>query len=115
MGKKFQDLDLSNSFLFAAAMEDSETCRLMMEMILDIPIAKVSVRVERSMLFSSECRSIRLDVYASDETGAEYNIEMQNQDEHNLAKRSRFHQSEMDAMSLRTTEGCEESMIASWQ
>ena len=34
MGKKFQDLDLSNAFLFAAALEDPQTCRLVLEIIL---------------------------------------------------------------------------------
>ena len=33
MGKKFQDLDLSNAFLFAAALEDPQTCRLVLEII----------------------------------------------------------------------------------
>ena len=34
MEKTFQELDLCNSFLFAAALEDSETCRLVLEIIL---------------------------------------------------------------------------------
>ena len=33
MGKRFQDLDLSNAFLFAAALEDPQTCRLVLEII----------------------------------------------------------------------------------
>ncbi len=34
MGKKFKELDLSNAFLFAAALEDPQTCRLVLEIIL---------------------------------------------------------------------------------
>jgi predicted transposase/invertase (TIGR01784 family) len=56
------------------------------------------------MLYSSDCRSIRLDVYASDEAGYEYNLEMQNENEGNLPKRSRFHQAEMDVMSIKPGE-----------
>ncbi|MCI9067636.1 MAG: Rpn family recombination-promoting nuclease/putative transposase [Lachnospiraceae bacterium] len=37
-----------------------------------------------------------------------YNLEMQNEDEHNLPKRSRFHQAEMDATSLKPSEGFSE-------
>ena len=33
MGKKFKELDLSNAFLFAAALEDPQTCRLVLEII----------------------------------------------------------------------------------
>ena len=34
MGKKFKELDLSNAFLSAAALEDPQTCRLVLEIIL---------------------------------------------------------------------------------
>lgn len=104
MGRTFQELDLSNAFLFAAALEDPETCRLILEIILGFPIAHVKVRAEHSMLFSSDFRSIRLDIYASDDLEVEYNIEMQNENEGNLAKRSRFHQAEMDVLSLKPGE-----------
>lgn len=36
MAKTFQELNLSNAFLFAAALEDPEICRLILEMILGI-------------------------------------------------------------------------------
>ncbi|MBQ7796852.1 MAG: Rpn family recombination-promoting nuclease/putative transposase [Lachnospiraceae bacterium] len=104
MDKKFQELDLTNAFLFSAALEDSETCRLILEIILGFPISHVKVRAEHSMLFSSDFRSIRLDIYASDDLQVEYNIEMQNENEGNLAKRGRFHQAEMDVLSLKPGE-----------
>lgn len=103
MSKKFQDLDLKHAFLFAAALEDSETCRMILEVLLDRPIPEVSVRAEHSLLFASDCRSIRLDIYASDKMQVEYNLEMQNQPD-SLAKRSRYHQSEMDVFSLKPGE-----------
>ena len=65
--KKFEDLDLSNAFLFVAALEDPETCKLILELILGKPLPDVNVRVEHSILFNSDFRSIRLDVYAEDE------------------------------------------------
>ena len=55
---------------------------------------------EHSMLFSSDYRSIRLDVYATDAEGSQYNVEMQGENKGDLPKRSRFHQAEMDAMGL---------------
>ena len=99
--KQFKDLDLSNAFLFAAALEDEETCRLVLECILGTPVGKVKVKAERSILFRSDFRLVRLDVFASDEWNVDYNLEMQNTDEKNLPQRSRYHQAEMDLSSLK--------------
>lgn len=101
MRNKFQNLYLNNAFLFAAVLEDADTCRIILETLLGMPVGHVTVKAEHSMLFSSDCRSIRLDVYACDQERSEYNLEMQNENEGNLAKRSRFHQAEMDVMSLK--------------
>ncbi len=100
--KQFKDLDLSNAFLFAAALEDEETCRLVLECILGTSIKKVKVKAERSILFSSDFRCVRLDIFASDEWNVGYNLEMQNIDEKNLPHRSRYHQAEMDLSSLKS-------------
>ena len=102
--KKFEELDLCDPFLFAAALEDEAICRLILETILGRPITKVRVHAEHTILYSSDFRSVRLDIYASDEVQVEYNIEMQNEDEHNLAKRSCYYQGEMDITSLKPGE-----------
>ena len=86
METDFQKLNLSNSFLFAAAMEDTEICQLVLEIIIVFKVPKVSVHVEHSILISSDFRSVRLDVYASDELKVGYDIEAQNEDAGNLAK-----------------------------
>ncbi len=98
--KRFSELNLSNAFLFATAMSDVETCRIVLEIILGEAVETVSVNTEKLLLYSSEYRCVRLDVFADNLAGA-YNIEMQNQDEHNLPKRSRYHQAEMDMTSLK--------------
>ncbi len=108
MRKSFQELDLKDSFLFGAALQDEEICRLILEIILGEPVGRVKVRAEETLLFSSDYRSLRLDIYAGDEMQVGYNLEMQNEDEHNLPKRSRFHQAEMDATSLKPSEGFSE-------
>lgn len=96
----FEELNLSNAFLFAAALEDEEICQLVLEMILGRPVSRVKVHIEHTILYNSKYRSIRLDVYATDEVLVGYNLEMQNKDEHNLPKRSRFHQAEIDVAAL---------------
>lgn len=99
--KKFEDLDLSNAFLFAAALEDPETCRLILELILGESLPNVNVHVEHSILFNSDFRSIRLDVYAEDELQVGYDLEMQNEAKEILPKRSRFYQAEIDVGALK--------------
>lgn len=104
MGKTFQELDLSNAFLFAATLEDEKTCQLVLEIILGHQISKVKVHTEHSILINSDFKSVRLDVYASDELRVNYDLEAQNDNENNLAKRSRFYQAELDVTSLKPGE-----------
>ena len=57
------------------------------------------------MLFlDSEFKSVRFDVYASDEEEVSYDVEMQNDDTKNLPKRCRYYQAELDVTSLRPGE-----------
>ncbi len=104
MRKPFQELNLKDAFLFGAALQDEEICRLILEILLGELVGRVKVRAEETLMFSSDYRSLRLDIYAGDEMQVGYNLEMQNEDEHNLPKRSRFHQAEMDATSLKPGE-----------
>lgn len=101
MAKKFQDLDLKNAFLFTAAMEDEETCQIVLETILGKKIGRVKVDVEHTILYSSDIHSIRLDVYAGDTAQVDYDIEMQNDDKEDLARRSRYYQGQMDIARLK--------------
>lgn len=98
--KKFQDLNLSDAYLFAATLEDAETCRITLEVLLGIKVDSVTVHAEHTILFNRDYRSIRLDIYLQDEAYNSYNVEMQVENEGNLPKRSRYHQAEMDVMSM---------------
>lgn len=99
--KKFHELNLSDAYLFAAALEDTETCRLTLELLLGKEIGSVTVHAEHTILFSRDYRSIRLDIYVQDEEKGLYNVEMQAENNGNLPRRSRYHQSEMDVSSLK--------------
>ena len=99
--KEFQDLDLTDAFLFAAALEDPETCRLVLELIFGRSIGSIEVQVERSALFSRDFRYVRFDVYAKDDLKVVYDLEMQNSHKEELPKRARYHQAEMDATYLK--------------
>ena len=104
MATRFQDLNLSNYFLFAAAAENEETSQLLLETLLGIKISGVKVSVEHSLLYSSDFRSVRLDVYVSDTVEVHYNMEMENSERTSLPQRSRYHQAEMDVTALKPGE-----------
>ncbi len=98
--KRFQDLKLTDAFLFAVVMQDEEICHDTLELLLGQKVGKVHVSVEHTVLYNSDCRSIRLDVYAKEDGTDDYDLEMQGTDSGNLPKRSRFYQAEMDTYSL---------------
>lgn len=100
MAKSLQKLNLNSAFLFAAALADPETCRLVLEILLGRKIPKVNVKSENTLLFNPEAKCVRLDIHATDDMEVHYNLEAQNVDEHNLPKRCRYYQSEMDMTSL---------------
>ena len=106
--KKFQELDLRDAFLFAAALEDPETCQLVLELMMGRPVGPVNVHVEHSLLFSKDFRYVRFDVYASDEMNVVYDMEMQNSHKEELPKRARYHQAELDATFLKPGQGFNE-------
>lgn len=67
MKKTLQDLTIKDNFMFGAVMTDPENCK-----------------------------GVRLDVYAKDDTNTRYNIEMQVLRKSTLGKRSRYYHSQID-------------------
>ncbi|MBQ9766423.1 MAG: hypothetical protein IJW18_09545 [Lachnospiraceae bacterium] len=63
-------------------MSDPEVMRITMEVLLGRKVNKVTVNAEHTLMFSSDSRSIRLDIYAENEEGV-YNVEMQGENEGN--------------------------------
>ena len=104
MGECFQTLNLTNAYLFAAALQDEEICRNVLEIALNKRISRVKAHVEQVLFLDSEFKSVRFDVYASDEEEVSYDVEMQNDDTKNLPKRCRYYQAELDVTSLRPGE-----------
>lgn len=73
-------------------IQNPEVCQLILEIALGHPIPKVKVHAEHTVLYSSDFKSIRLDVYGEDEVDVRYDLESQNEKK-NLPKRSRYYQS----------------------
>lgn len=95
--KRYEDLTITDDFMFAKVMLNESLCRRFLEMVLHIKINKiVYYHDELSLKKFFHSKTVRLDVYLSDEKGTIYNVEMQNSKHTNLPKRSRYYQGMMD-------------------
>ena len=52
--RSLQELTFKDNFLFAATLLDPENCRLVLERILEIPIERVEVSKEKSIVYHPE-------------------------------------------------------------
>ena len=94
--KKWEDLDISNDFLFAKVMRDESICKQLLEHLLSIKITKLSfIEEQKTINITKDGKSVRLDVYVQDSDRI-FNIEMQTTKNKNLAKRARYYQSMID-------------------
>lgn len=91
--------------MFAAVMSDTEQCRHLLELVLEMSILEVDVITEKSISYHPEYHGVRLDVLAEEAgTKRRFNVEMQVKTEHALAKRSRYYHAQMDMDALLTGE-----------
>ena len=94
-------LNLTHTFMFAKVMTDPEILKEFLQIVLDIRIKRIEpAQYERTFLTTPESKSIRLDIYADDDSNRKYCVEMQGYVEYNIAKRSRYYQSVIDIDSL---------------
>jgi predicted transposase/invertase (TIGR01784 family) len=93
----FQQLPLSNNFMFAQVMRQPDICKLFLEELLGFPIAKLEfIGKEQDLSDTAGYHGVRLDVYANDANQTRYDIEMQNTNRHDLELRGRYYQSIID-------------------
>ena len=100
--KPFDELVFSDDFMFGKTMEDSELCHDVIECLLQRPIGPLQeVQDQKEFRFTSDGKSIRLDIYNRGIDGTVYDAEMQNLNRKTikslaLPRRSRFYQSSID-------------------
>lgn len=99
--KEWENLGISNDFLFGKVMQDPDLCRELLEAILNIPIERVEYpELQKTIEIAQDARGIRLDVYVQDGHNTVYDIEMQTVKEKGLPKRSRYYQGMVDLASI---------------
>ena len=93
----WENLRISNDFMFAKVMRNPELCKGMLERLLDIQIDHIEYPEEQKVIdISKDSKSVRLDVYLKDEKGTVYNIEIQTTNSKNLPKRTRYYSGMID-------------------
>lgn len=95
--QRWENLKISNDFMFAKVMRNPELCKGMIERLLDITIDHIEYLEEHKTIdIAKDSKSVRLDVYLHDEKNTVYNLEIQTTSNRNLPKRTRFYQGMID-------------------
>ncbi len=98
---KWEELGLSNDFLFGKVMKNPELCREMLETILGIEIERLEYpEAQKNIDEDKDSRGVRLDLYVKDQKGEVFNVEVQALDTGELPKRSRYYSSMIDIQEL---------------
>lgn len=94
----WEEIGLSNDFIFGKLMSDPELCKELLERILPgIEIDHIEYpELQKPIKEDVDARSVRLDVYVKDGKNTVYDIEMQKVNTRELPKRSRYYQGMMD-------------------
>jgi len=99
---EYANLTLKNDFMFSRVMQDRSLCRELLNRIFpELHIRNIrSVTPQKSLKHYFQNKGVRLDIYAIDQKGRRYDIEMQLSSGSNLPRRTRYYSSMMDANDL---------------
>lgn len=98
MQTSWEDLSISNDFLFGKVMQDAELCKELLQRILpDLDIDHVEYpELQKTIKEDFDAKGVRLDAYVNDGKGTVYDIEMQAVTSKYLPKRTRYYQGMID-------------------
>ena len=94
--KKWEDLDITDDFIFSRVMRNKKLCRTLLEMILKVKIGKIKfLTSHHAIRVEPNAKGIIMDVYLKDENRV-INVEMQTSNHGDLARRARYYQAAAD-------------------
>ncbi len=95
--KPWEELTLSDNFIFQKVMLNKELCKKVLSEILGVEVVEIKYpENEKNISIRRDSKGIRLDVYVRDMENTVYNIEMQQSSEKDLPKRTRYYQGMID-------------------
>ena len=100
MRKSFDDLTIADDFMFCSVMQDPALCKKLLTLVLAGTIGTITELKYQTAFEKGSSKGVRLDVWAGDDKGTLYDIEVQTTDQKNLAKRLRYYQSAIDVSTL---------------
>lgn len=88
--QKFEQATLSNDYLFFRVMQQKAALLPTLQRVLpELGIVKIcQVVVQRYLKATWQSKELKLDIFAEDQAGNQFNVEMQVANEHNLIQRS---------------------------
>lgn len=98
MNINWEEIGISNDFLFGRIMRNPELCKELLQRILpELEIDHVEYpELQKGIKPDIDAKSVRLDVYVNDGKNTVYDIEMQTTDSKELPERSRYYQGMID-------------------
>ena len=94
--KPWEDLDITDDFIFSRVMRNKRLCRTLLEMILKVKIGKIKfLTSHHAIRIEPNAKGIIMDVYLKDENRV-INVEMQATNKGDLARRARYYQAAAD-------------------
>ena len=103
--KTLQELNLTDDFLFDVATEELENCKAIIELTTGLRLKSLKWKSGQKVIHNLPGkRGVRLDFIAESEDGRIFDVEMQNRNEGNIPKRTRFYQALIDAPILNSGE-----------
>ena len=103
--KTLQELNLIDDFLFDVTTEELENCKAIIELTTGLRLKSLKWKSGQKVIHNLPGkRGVRLDFIAESEDGRIFDVEMQNRNEGNIPKRTRFYQALIDAPILKSGE-----------
>ena len=95
--KEFDELTITDDFMFGAVMSDPKRCKPLLEYILRIKIIKIEYAEKQKVIdLEYRAKGVRLDLHIIDDKGVVYNVEIQTSSDDNLPKRIRYYHDVLD-------------------
>ena len=94
--KRWEDLDITDDFIFTRVMRNKRLCRTLLEMILKLKVGKIKfLTSHHAIQIDPNAKGIIMDVYLKDENKV-INVEMQASNHGDLPRRARYYQAAAD-------------------
>ena len=95
--KPFDELTITDDFMFGAVMSEPKHLKPLLEYILGVKISQITYpEKQKTIDVNYGYKGVRLDVYCEDDEKTVYSVEIQTTDQRNLPKRIRYYRDMID-------------------